>query len=182
METKGTVQEAAEWELTVSGGVEGELVTLSWPELSRLPKDRVPILTDRDTGKRTFMRTRAQYEFSAPGEGSSRSFAVTVKRAQEGALLISGLRALPARGGAWHIGFNVSAEAAVEARVYNVAGRLVAQVTQSSQVAQGRASLTWSARSLTDTYVPSGTYLLRVTARTQDGEQASAVTILQARR
>jgi len=73
METKGAVQEAAEWELTVSGGVDGEPVTLRWPELSRLPKDCVPILTDRDTGKRTFMRTRAQYEFSAPGEGSSRS-------------------------------------------------------------------------------------------------------------
>ncbi len=181
-ETKGTAQEDTEWELTVSGGVGGEQVTLSWPELSRLPKDRVPILIDRDTGKRTFMRTRAQYEFSAPGEGASRGFTVTVKRAQEGALLISGLTALPTRAGTWDIGFNLSADAAVDAHVYNVAGRRVADIANGATLGRGRASLTWNARSLTDTAVPTGTYLLRLTARTRAGEQASAVTVLQVQR
>ncbi len=181
-ETKGTAQEDTEWELTVSGGIEGERVTLSWPELSRLPKDRVPILIDRDTGKRSFMRTRAQYEFAAPGAHASRGFAVTVKRAQEGALLISGLSAVPTRAGTWGISFNLSTDAAVTAGIYNVAGRRVADIANGATLGRGRASLTWNARSLTDTTVPTGTYLLRLTARTEDGEQASAVTILQARR
>ncbi len=181
-ETKGIGQAEAEWQFTVSSGVGGEQVTLSWPELSRLPKDRVAILKDRDTGKRTFMRTRAQYEFAAPGEASSRSFAVTVKRAQEGALLISGLSAVPTRAGTWDISFNLSTDAAVTAGIYNVAGRRVAEIANGATLGRGRASLTWNARSLTDTAVPTGTYLLRLTARTEDGEQASAVTILQARR
>ncbi len=178
METKGAVQEAAEWQFTVTGGVEGDTVTLSWPELSLLPKDRVAILTDRDTGKRTFMRSRAQYGFAAADEGSSRSFAVTVKRAPEGALLISGLSATPTRGGAWDIGFQLSADAAVTARVYNVAGRRIADVAQGSELTRGRASLPWNGRSAGDTHVPGGMYLLRVTARTEDGQQASAVTVL----
>jgi len=181
-ETKGTAEDAAEWEFTVTGGIKGESVTLSWPELSRLPKERVSILTDRDTAKRTFMRSRAQYEFAAPGEGTTRSFAVTVRPAGQGALLISGLSAVPARGGVWDIGFNLSADAAVSARVYNVAGRLVAEIARGHQLASGRAAFTWDGRGTAATHVPGGTYLLRVTARAEDGEQASAVALLQAER
>ncbi len=181
-ETKGTAEDAAEWEFTVTGGVEGDTVTLSWPELSLLPKDGVAILRDRDTGTRSFMRTRAQYEFSAPGEGSSRTFAVTVKPAQQGTLLISGLTAVRSRAGTWDIAFNLSADASVDARIYNIAGRRVADIGHAQQLPRGPASLTWNARSLTDTAVPTGTYLLRLTARTEAGEQASAVTLLQVSR
>ncbi len=177
--TKGATEQDAQWQFTVTGGVEGEPVALSWPELSRLPKDRVAILTDRDTRKRTFMRRRGHYEFAAPGGGSSRSFTVTVKPAHEGALLISGLTAAPTRGGTWDIGFNLSADAAVTGRVYNVAGRRIADIAQAQQLARGRASLTWNTRSVHGTVAPTGTYILRVTAKTEEGEQASAVTMLQ---
>ncbi len=176
METKGATQESVEWDFAVTGGAKGEPVRLSWPELYRLPKDRVAILTDRDTRKRSFMRSCARYEFAAPDQGASRSFTVTVKTAQEGALVISGLSGVPTRGGAWDIGFTLSADAAVTARVYNVAGRPVAGIAEGSQLDRGPASLTWNARGLTGTHVPSGTYLLRITARTEAGEQASAVT------
>ncbi len=182
METKTATSQPTEYHFTVTGGVKGEPVTLSWPELGGLPKDGVATLADRDTGRRTFMRTRAQYEFAAPGAHASRGFTVTVKRAQEGALLVSGLSAVPARGGAWDIGFNLSADAAVSARVYNVAGRLVAEIARGHQLASGRAALTWDGRGTAATHVPSGTYLLRVTARAEDGEQASAVALLQAER
>jgi len=70
----------------------------------------------------------------------------------------------------------------VTARIYNVAGRLVADLARAQQLPRGRASLAWHGRTLTDTNVPSGTYLLRLTARTEDGEQASAVTLLQVSR
>jgi hypothetical protein len=182
METKGAGGEASDYHFTVTGGVEGQAVTLSWPDLSRLPKDRVAVLTDQDSAKRTFMRTRAQYQFAAPGDAATRSFTITVKRTNAGALLISGLTATPTRGGTYDIGFTLSADAAVTAQVLNVAGRRVADVAQGQQLARGRASLTWNGRSLTDTHVPPGTYLLRVTARTEDGEQASAVALLSVRR
>jgi hypothetical protein len=181
METKAAGAEASEYQFTVAGGVAGEAVTLMWPDLSRLPKDRVAILTDLDTGKRTFMRSRAHCEIPAPG-AAARSLTVTVKAADQGALLVTGLTAIPTRSGTWDIGFSLTSEAAVTARVHNVAGRLVASVAESQQLARGRASVTWNARSTTGTHVPSGVYLLRVTARTEEGEQASVVTMLQVRR
>ncbi len=182
METRSAAQGEAEWHFTVSGGLEGEPVTVSWPALIQLPKDHTAILTGEDTGRRTSMRTRAHYEVPAPGDGASRNFTVTVKRADQGALLITGLTAAPTRGSTWDVGFNLSADAAVDARIHNIAGRVVANIAQDQQLTRGRASLTWNGRSLTATRVPSGAYLLRVTARTEDGDQASAVTMLQMRR
>ncbi len=176
METKSATQDAAEWHFTVTGGVEGETVTLTWPELSRLPKDRVAILKDHDTGKRSFMRTRAQYEFSAPGEGSSRSFAVTVKRPQQVAALISSFSAVPLRsaGGA-EIAFSLSADASVEISVLNVAGRLVQHVRQATAAEAGMHTVTWDGRSLRGTALPSGVYLCVLSAKAPAGQQASAV-------
>ncbi len=176
METKGAVQQAAEWELTVSGGVEGEPVTLSWPHLSRLAKDRVAILIDRDTGKRTFMRTRAQYEFTAPGAGGSRSFSVTVKPAWPGGALITSLSVTPLRGGRGaEMAFSLSADATVDMSVLNVAGRLVQRVREAAAAEAGRHTLTWNGRSLSDTPLPNGLYLCVLSARAADGQQATAL-------
>ncbi len=175
METKGATQEETEWHFAVTGGVKGETVMLTWPELSRLPKDRVAILTDCDSGKRTFMRSRAQYEFTAPGDDSSRSFSVIVKAAQEGTLIISGLTAVPTRGGTWDIGFGLSADATVDIRIVNVAGRPVGVVRDGLAIEAGARTVTWDGRSMSDTPLPNGLYLCVLRARTPDGRQARRV-------
>jgi len=176
METRSTAQDAAEWHFTVTGGVKGEPVTLSWPELSRLPKGRVAVLADRDSGTRTFMRTRAHYEFAGPGEGSSRSFTVTVKPAQQVATLITGFSAAPLRGGRGaELTFSLAANASVDISVLNVAGRLVRRVRQSVAAEAGSHTVTWTGRSTSDTALPSGLYLCVLSAKSADGQQASAV-------
>ncbi len=183
METKSATQDAAEWHFTVTGGVEGETVTLTWPELSPLPKDRVAILTDRDTGKRTFMRTRGQYEFTAPGAGSSRSLAVTVKQARQVGPLISSFSAMPLRGaGGAELRFSLSADATLSIRVLNVAGRLVERVREGAAVQAGTHALTWNGRSMSHTPLPNGTYLCVLEVKAPDGQQARAVRPLALRR
>ncbi len=176
METKDAAQDAAEWQFTVTGGVKGESVALSWPELSQLPKDRVAILVDCDTSTRTFMRARARYEFTAPGEGNSRNFAVTVKAAQNAGPLISSFSALPLRGsrGA-ELTFNLSADANVDISIVNVAGRLVGRLREGVSTEAGRHMVTWDGQSISDTALPNGLYLCVLKARAPDGQQASAV-------
>ncbi len=183
MQTKGTADDAAEWEFTVSGGGEGESVRLSWPELSRLPKERVAILKDRDTGRQTFMRTRAQYEFSAPGEGSSRSFAVTVKRPQQGAALISSLSVVPLRGaGGAEIAFSLSADASVNISVTNIAGRVVQRIRKGVSIEAGMHTIMSDGRSLSGTALPNGVYLCVLEAKTADGQRARRVCPVSVRR
>ncbi len=176
METKGTGQQVIDWQFTVAGGAKGEAVTLSWPELQRLPKDRVAILTDCDTSQRTFMRTRAQYEFAAPGDGAKRRFNVAVKPADQCGLLISSFSAAPLRGGRGaELTFSLSADATVELSVLNVAGRLVQRVREGLAAEAGTHTVTWAGRSLSATVPPNGLYLCVLSAKGLDGERARAV-------
>ncbi len=175
METRSTTLSEAQWHFTVTGGVEGEPVTLTWPNLSQLPKDRLVILTDQDTGRRTFMRSRARYEFAAPGEGASRSFAVSVKPAQQAGVLVSNFSAVPLRGGGAELTFSLSADAAVSIEVVNVAGRLVQRIREGLEVEAGRHMAAWSGRSLSGTALPNGLYLCVLTAKAPDGQQVRRV-------
>jgi len=175
-DTRSAAPHKAVWEFSVAGGAAGETVTLSWPELSRLPKDRVAILEDRDTGKRTFMRTRAQYQSPAPGEGGRRSFAVTVKPAQETGAIISGFSAVPLRGGRGaELTFSLARPANVQISVLNVAGRLVQRVLPVAALEAGTHTVAWTGRSISDTVVPNGLYLCVLNAKTEDGQQARRV-------
>jgi len=72
----------------------------------------------------------------------------------------------------------VSATAAMDVEVLNIAGRRVAQVCQGRPCEAGPVSLSWNGRSATGTRLPSGQYLVRITGRTEDGQQASAVAPL----
>lgn len=176
METKGTGPDALQWEFVVAGGRLGETIRLSWPGLHRLPRDQAAILIDQDTDKRTFMRTRAQYEFAAPGSGGARSFSVRVTPARHAGQLISGFSVVPLRGrpGA-EMAFGLSAEATVDISVLNVAGRLVQRVRQGFVTEAGAHTVAWPGRSASSTALPNGTYLCVLQARGTDGHVARAV-------
>jgi hypothetical protein len=176
VETKGTDQDGAEWGFVVTGGRRGETIRLSWPGLHRLPRDLVAILIDNDTAKRTFMRTRASYECAAPGSAGARSFSVRVKPAQQAGQLITSFSVVPLRGAAGaEMVFSVSADAAADISILNVAGRLVQRVAEGQTVEAGTHTVVWPGRSRSGTAVPSGTYLCVLEARGADGERASVV-------
>jgi hypothetical protein len=69
---------------------------------------------------------------------------------------------------------NLTSAASVQVSVLNLAGREVA-VLPERELPQGVSSLLWDGRSATGTKAPAGRYLVRVTARTQDGSQAQAL-------
>ena len=179
METRGTGEEAAEWQFTVAGGVEGEPVTLRWADLSRFPKDRVAILRDLDTGTGTFMRSRGRYEFAAPANGNGRNFAVVVKPVQQAGCIVTSLSAVPLRGGRGaEIHFGLLADAKVDIAVLNVAGRLVERVRENASAEAGAHTVIWNGRSAAGVAVPNGTYLCVLSAKAEDGQQARRVCTL----
>ena len=93
------------------------------------------------------------------------------------ALAVSGAAAVPTARGA-EILFSLSAPADVTVEVLNVAGRPVATLVSDRPTAAGRQGLVWSGRTATGTAAPSGAYLVRITARTAAGGQATALAPL----
>jgi len=102
-------------------------------------------------------------------------------RGRRGGGKIASLAALPAGGGV-EVVFTLSSEAQVEVEVLNIAGRCVRTIVADRECEAGINSLAWNCRSDRGVMVPSGTYLVRVTARSDDGEQASRLCTVTLRR
>ena len=64
----------------------------------------------------------------------------------------------------------------------NIAGRRVRTIVTDREGEVGMNSLAWNCRSDRGMSVPSGTYLVRVTARGDDGGQASRLSTVTLRR
>jgi hypothetical protein len=84
-------------------------------------------------------------------------------------------------GGSAQIVVTLASAASVEAVIVNIAGREVA-VLPAQNLAAGVSTMLWDGRSALGTKAPAGQYLVRVTARTQDGGQAQALVALELRR
>ncbi len=76
----------------------------------------------------------------------------------------------------------LSAEAAVTAEVLNIAGLPVRVIVQDRPMPAGSTTVAWNGRSQNGLAVPSGAYLVRITARTEDGGETSRITPLLLRR
>ena len=96
--------------------------------------------------------------------------------------LVASLAAVPTRGGAAEIVFALSAPAAVEVHVLNIAGRPVRTLCQAKACEAGTNALVWDAMSETGLRVPSGVYVIRIGAQSPDGGRNSALTTVRLER
>ncbi len=89
--------------------------------------------------------------------------------------LVTALSVSPTRCGGAGCALTLSAPATVDADVLNLAGRPVRRLCAARPLPAGTQTLAWNATSDTGLPVPSGTYLLRVTARSRQGSQSTAL-------
>ncbi|HJN15967.1 MAG TPA: hypothetical protein QGH10_10770 [Armatimonadota bacterium] len=160
------------WRLRARGVRPGDRASLRWPDLTGVPADLRPVLKDLQTGRELSMRTTSAYEFT--GSDVPREFEIELRPANQGALAVIGVLGLQTHQGA-EITYSLSADAAVTARVLNIAGRPVRDIVQERVQSAGRSSLMWDLRSATGALVPSGTYIIDLTARSDDGQVSRAV-------
>jgi probable HAF family extracellular repeat protein len=111
--------------------------------------------------------------------GQKRAFLATpvaAKGRHEAAMLrLAGAVALATRAGA-EIVFTLGADADVTVTILNVAGRTVAQAATHLSRGAGRNSVLWDACTDDGARVPSGRYLVQISAHAPDGATARAVT------
>ncbi len=161
--------------LTVATELPNTDVTVAVPDLSQLPKDYRVTLRDLDTGNVRHMRTARAYTYNSGPAGGQRQFAIEVGSAISGALAVTGATVVPSRGTGAEIRYNISDAATVTTRIYNVAGRLVAELERGRSVARGAVATVWDGRSAMGTVTPNGAYVLEIAAAGQDGQRARAV-------
>lgn len=87
---------------------------------------------------------------------------------------LTGLAAVPAGAGV-QVLFSLSAPARVAARVLNLSGRVVRTLCRAGECVAGSNAFRWDGQSDRGLSVPSGRYLLEVSARSSDGLQARAL-------
>lgn len=165
---------AQKWELVCKTDLANVQVTISAPDLSRVPSDYAVILTDVETGRKAYLRTSAGYTFTAGPEGAERRLVLELVPRSASALVAS---VAVAQTGAGRVAatYTLSAPAAVTAEVMNIAGRVVKRLVADKPETAGTHTLSWDLTNAAGSVVPRGTYLLSVTARTEDGQQVKAV-------
>jgi hypothetical protein len=60
-------------------------------------------------------------------------------------------------------------------RILNIAGRPIRDLVLDEPQTAGRSTLLWNLRSATGAPVPSGAYLVELTARSEDGQVARGI-------
>lgn len=169
------------WDLQVTWNSPQSAVLILWPDLSSVPPTLSLVLTDLETGKRVSMRHQASYRFTPTQATGTRHLRVE-SRAVGSAVRVSALSAVPTPSGGMQVVFTLSADAACDVSVLNIAGRPVRMLETGATRTAGVNTLTWDGRSGSGTPVPSGQYLLRVTARSEDGTAATALRVMRVAR
>ena len=105
-------------------------------------------------------------------------FTTRIVSSTSGAPQIASLSAVPTPAGA-QVTFSLSAPASVQAHVLNIAGRPVKTLCMARECPFGANTLLWNAKSDRGLTAPNGTYLVEVTARTDDGTEARALAQLR---
>jgi hypothetical protein len=163
------------WNLIVKTDLPNTPVTVLAPDLSALPKDYTVVLTDVETGRKAYLRTSAGYSFTTGAEGATRRLTLEILARAQTALL-SGVQAAQAGSGRVVLAYTLSGPAAVSAQIMNIAGRVIKQLAADRPETGGSHTLSWDLTNNGGSTVPRGTYLLTMAARTEDGQQVSAVS------
>jgi hypothetical protein len=172
---RGTGTGTQEWKLAVETNAVDQPITVSWPDLSAMPADLVPVFVDDATGERRYMRTTSSYTYRSGASGGTRNFRVIVQPRDASRLMVKSA-AVSAGAGAVSVVYQLSADAAVDVEIRNISGVPIKQLASGRISAAGANTLTWDGRSAQGVKVPTGRYLCKITARSpQTGEQHSLV-------
>lgn len=161
-----------EWEIEVVSDKDGP-VALSWPNLSRLPKNVRLTLTDKTTGRKVALRGTSSSIVNVSAGAPSR-FVLTADRQASRPLAITNVRfrdeGRGPSGGNYSLSFKTTADAEVNARIITLSGKTVATLASGRAVtANGVTRLQWRGRSQEGNELPAGSYIVELTARGEDG-------------
>jgi hypothetical protein len=164
----GTSPTSWDFQVRANEASSGPDVALTTPDLSSLPNHLTATLIDLDGGKTQYLRTTQSYRFALTGE-TPRRFRLVVEPRSTSVLRLSGLAVVPTRGGGLTVQYALNKPAAVQATIRSATGRVVGTMVSGHASGAGLNALTWDSRA-TGKPLPRGTYVVELTARTEEGQ------------
>ena len=163
-----------EWIVEVHTDQRNADVTLSWNDLSHVPKQYRLRLTDLTTGEKRALRTTSGYTFRSSAEGETvRRFRVELYPTTDGGLKVNHLNVNLQNGLGAHVSFTLNRPARVQMTVLNPTGKAV-RVLPPLEGRVGLNALTWDSKSQTGASLARGLYLLLLRAMDEEGQQVQA--------
>ena len=130
-------------------------------------------LEDESSNATLYLRTSAVYQYQAKGTSAQpdvRRFRLTVLPAAPASPLTVSMQVTPVRsGGGLCVQVTPSAPANLTIEVRTVTGLLLRTLSKTASTANQPISIGWDGHALGNKLMPSGVYLIHLTAQTPDG-------------
>lgn len=170
---------AQQWTVFVQAKKAGQ-VTVTWPNMSTVPKNMQFRLLDKATGTSRDMRRTSGYTFTSDG-ATTREFTIQAQtgvasRAVIGNVVIS--RTSRAPSSPFVISYTLSGDATTTIRILGSGGREIFTATRGRADRTGENSATWALRDNANRAVAPGIYRVEITAETADGERVRKIVPL----
>jgi hypothetical protein len=166
------------WRLVLEPAPGDDRTWLAAEDLSGVPAEYAIMLTDPSAGRTVNLRQQPRIEFVG---AEPRQMLLQAVR-QGGAGLVVTSLAVRQTGLGAQVVVALSAPASCDVEVMNIAGRSVRLVRRGQAMTAGQNTVVWDGRSETGATVPTGLYLVRISARADTGAQVQAVRTLVLRR
>jgi hypothetical protein len=161
------------WAFTVTSTQANTPVTLNWPNLAQVPRQKDLILTDLDSKQVMDLRGHSSYTITGGATGVVRHFQLDSRPAQRNTLQLSSVavqvnpRRSAGQPGSVNISYNTTADATVQVGITKN-GRVIRSVESGSRLA-GVSQVVWDMKDNQGVTVPSDTYSVEVRAQDSQG-------------
>ncbi len=172
--TRGT------WALTLTAAQSGP-VTLTWEGLASLPRTTRLTLHDETTGVHIPLASRSGWSvFVKAGQTRKLQIVAEAERSQPLSITHVATRN-PGRatGGGIRLEYNLTADADVLAEITTLSGRSVRRLPPGRGRATERQSVLWNGLTESGQPLPAGSYLITLTAHTDDGQSTRLMRPVQ---
>lgn len=170
-----------EWNVVVDTKKAGDL-TITWPNLSTLPKSIRLRIVDKSTGVSRFMRQTSGYTFHMDQPGK-REFTVTAESGAIATAVIGNVVASQpdSKGPQGHnapftVAYTLTADATTSVRVLSASGKEIFTLSRGRADQGGlEHKLVWNLRNNANQAVAPGAYRVEILAETSSGERVRKV-------
>lgn len=165
-----------EWKVVVTAKEAGE-VTLTWPNVSTLPKNVRFRLTDLATNSVRDLKGASAYTFNMTAPGTREFKVEGLAAGAVNAVIGNVIATRPGRGPGdpVNITYSLSSDANVTVRILSGSGREVFTVTRGRSDRAGENTAVWTLRDNANRLVAPGAYRVEILAETDNGERVRKV-------